>query len=275
MCPRKSTSRLAGIIFLAAMLSVQQMGASADGASSGSPWRCDGHLLPDFNMSSADSGGSQEGISYLYVGAHGLKNDYLASATFTLPRTSLQRGWYANSIVLKTMGNDRIFASLMLVRNRRFHFTEHIAVAWAIPHATSVSYKDTNLLYPDPSGPRRLGIGVKDDLLSLYVDGQTICTTRSSRFVGVDAIKYFQVRTETNAPGNHANGTVHSIALKRDADTSLKPYFVRCEWHGSGVSWFPLGNGLFRTSGAFYANEATYIDGAEPGRKCTGVVRRA
>lgn len=225
-------------------------------------------------MSSADSGGSQEGISYLYIGAHGLKNDYLAGATFSLPRTSLQQGWYANSIVLKPMA-DRVFASLMLVRNRRFHFMEHIAVAWAIPHATGVSYQDTNLVYPDPGGPHRLAIGVRNNLLSLYVDGQTICTTRSSRFVEADAIKYFQVRTETNAPGNHASGTVRSIALKRDADLSPKRYFIRCEWHGSGMSWFPLGNGSFRTSGAFYVNEATYIDGAEPGRKCTGVVRRA
>jgi len=273
--PRKFTSRLASIIFFATMLSGPTIGASPDHVSSENPWRCDGHLLPDLNMSPEDAGGSQEAISYLYVGAHGLKNNYLAAATFTLPRTSLQRGWYANSIVLKTMGDDRIFTSLMLVRNKRFHFTEHIAVAWAMPHATSVSYKDTNLLYPDPGGPRRLGIGVKDDLLSLYVDGQTICTTRSSRFVGVDAIKYFQVRTETNAPGSHASGTVRSIALKRHDDSSPKPYFVRCEWHGSGVSWFPLGNGLFRTSGAFYANEATYIGGAEPGRKCTGVVHRA
>jgi hypothetical protein len=266
---------LAGIILLAVMLTGPQIGASADGVSSGSPWRCDGHLLPDFNMSSADSGGSQEGISYLYLGAHGLKNDYLAAATFTLPRTRLQRGWYANSIVLKPMADGRVFVSLMLVRNKRFQFAEHIAVAWAIPHAASVSYKDTNLIYPDPGGPRRLGIGVKDDLLSLYVDGKTICTTRSSRFVEADAIKYFQVRTETNAPGYDASGTVRSIALKRDDDPSPKPYLIRCEWHGSGMSWFPLGSGSFRTSGAFYPNETTYIDGAELGRKCTGVVRRA
>jgi hypothetical protein len=80
---------------------------------------------------------------------------------------------------------------------------------------------------------------------------------------------------ETNAPGYDGSGTVRSIVLKRDDDSSPKPYFIRCEWHGSGVSWFPLGDGLFRTSGVFYANEATYIEGAEPGRKCTGVVRRA
>lgn len=232
-------------------------------------------MLRDFNMSPADAGGSQEGISYLYIGAHGLKNAYLAAATFTLPRTSLQRGWYANSIVLKPMADDRVFASLMLVRNTRFHFTEHIAVAWAIPHATSVAYKDTNLVYPDPGAQHRLAIGVAGDLLSLYVDGQTICTARASRFVEANAIKYFQVRAETNAPGYHGSGTVRSIALKRDDDASPKPYIIRCAWHGSGVSWFPLGNGSFRTSGAFYANEATYIDGAELGRKCTGVIRRA
>jgi hypothetical protein len=66
-------------MFFAAMLSGPQIGASSDDASSGNPWRCNGHLLPDFNMSSADAGGSQEGISYLYIGAHGLKNDYLAA----------------------------------------------------------------------------------------------------------------------------------------------------------------------------------------------------
>lgn len=257
------------------MLRGLQIAASPDGLSGGNPWQCGGHLLPDFNMSPADAGGSQEGISYLYIGAHGLKNDYIAGATFALPRTKLQRGWYANSIVLKPMADDRVFVSLMLVRNKRFHFTEHIAIAWAIPHATSVSYKDTNLVYPDPSGPRRLAIGVRDDLLSLSVDGQAICTTRSSRFVQADAIKYFQVRAETNAPGYHSSGTVRSIALKRDHDPSPKPYFVHCEWHGSGVSWLPLGNGLFRTSGAFSTNEATYTDGAEPGSKCTGVVRSA
>ena len=49
--------------------------------------------------------------------------------------TRLQRGWYANSIVLKPMADGRVFVSLMLVRNKRFQFAEHIAVAWAIPHA--------------------------------------------------------------------------------------------------------------------------------------------
>jgi len=104
--PRKFTSRLASIIFFATMLSGPTIGASPDHVSSENPWRCDGHLLPDLNMSPEDAGGSQEAISYLYVGAHGLKNNYLAAATFTLPRTSLQRGWYANSIVLKTMGDE-------------------------------------------------------------------------------------------------------------------------------------------------------------------------
>jgi hypothetical protein len=272
--PRKSISRLGGVIILLAVtLSAPPIGASPDGVSNGNPWRCDGHLLPDFNMSPSDAGGSQEAISYLYVGARGLKSDYLSAATFTLPRTSLRRGWYANSIVLKPMADDRVFASLMLVRNKRFHFAEHVAVAWATPHATDVSYKDTNLVYPDPGGPHRLGISVTGDLLSLYVDGQTICTARSSRFVEADAIKWFQVRTETNEPGYHGSGTVHSIVLKRDDEASPKAYPIHCEWHGSGVSWFPLGNGSFRAGGAFYRNEATYVDGAEPGSKCTGVVR--
>ena len=73
-------------------------------------------------MPSADSRRSQEGF-ILYIGAHGLKNDYLRRRP--LPRTSLQQGWYVNSVVLKPMADDRVFASLMLVRNSA-------SISWSI-----------------------------------------------------------------------------------------------------------------------------------------------
>lgn len=239
----------------------------------GTLWQCDGRLLPDVNISSQDAGGKQEAISYLYVGAPGLKDDYGATATFTLPRKNLRHGWYANSVVLKVMGDDRIFVSLMLIRNKRFDFAQHIAVAWATPGAADVSYRDTNLVYPDPGNSHRLGIGVKRNVLSLYVDGHTVCTTHTDRFVRPNAIKWFQVRTETNVPGQASSGTVRFIALKRDADSALTPFSIHCEWHGSGLSWTSEGAGSFRTSGAFRPNEKTYTDGAKPGAKCSGVVR--
>ncbi len=242
-------------------------------AATSSVWQCGGRFLPNINMSPRDAGGAAEAISYLYVGARGLKNDYLATAAFTLPRTNLRHGWYANSLVLKVMGNDRIFASLMLMRNKRFNFAEHTAVAWATPGAADVSYKDLNLVYPDPGGLHRLGIGVTRNLLSLYVDGRTVCTTRSDRFVKPDEIKWFQIRTETNAPGQQSSGTVRSIELKRDDDPWPNAFPIHCEWHGSGLSWSPVGDGSFRTGGAFHPNKKTYIDGAKPGAKCVGVVR--
>lgn len=226
-------------------------------------------------MSPADAGAAQEAISYLYVGARGLESDYLATATFSLPRANIRHGWYANSIVLKPMADDRVFVSLMLVRNKRFDFNEHVAVAWATPHAADVSYKDTSLIFADPGEPHRLAIGMKRGVLSLYVDTRAICTTLGGRFVKANAVKWFQVRTETNALGYHGSGTVNSIALKRDIDASPKPFSVRCEWHGSGLSWLPLENGSFIVSGVFRRNEAAYVDGARPRTKCVGVVRKA
>jgi hypothetical protein len=268
-----ASSVIAVVALLAGCEAPRNAGASFGVPSSREIWRCDDHFLSDYNMSAADAGGLQEGISYLYIGARGLKTDYLASATFTLPRTDQRSGWYANSIVLKPMADDRVFVSLMLIRNRRFDYNEHVAVAWAAPHAASVSYKDTDLVYLDSSGPHRIGIGVKHRLLSLDVDGQTICRTRSDRFVASNAIKWFQVRTETNAPVHRTTGTVRSISLKRDADASPVPFIVRCEWHGSGVSWLPMGGGRFRAGGTFDPHVATYVDGAERGTKCSGVVR--
>jgi hypothetical protein len=228
--------------------------------------------LPDLNLSSSENGDSKEGVSYVYVGAHHLARNYRAEATFTLPRSKQARGFYGNGIRLGPMKEDYATVQLMLVRYARFHFAQHVAIAWSYPFG-SVYFKDTDLVYRDDDSPHRLAMAVREGTLALYVDGSLICTTSSAHFVRDSAAKYFQIRTETNVAGFTAGGTVRDVVLKRDTDPVASPFTSHCEFHGWGIGWLPEGGGLFRSSGAFYPNEATYFEGIPPGAKCGGIAR--
>ncbi len=267
-------ARIAAAITALTLLALGLEANASEAASfkSSNPWRCSVHLLPDFVDSTSNPNENKQGTSYLYVGARQMTNDYRAEATFTLPRTGQSRGFYGNSIRLGPLRENYAFVQVMLIRWKRFNFSQHIAIAWAYPEGI-VQLKDTDLAYPDRHSSHRLGIGVAGRLLSLYVDGSAICTASSDHFVRPNAAKYFQIRTETNQVGFAGSGTVRVVKLKRDSDVSPKLYESHCEFHGYGVSWVPLGGGAFRVAGAFYPNEATYFSGITPDSKCTGIAR--
>jgi hypothetical protein len=209
--------------------------------------QCNGHLLPDYVDRSPWDDGNHEGVSDLYVGAHRTVHNYLTQATFTLPRTPQRKGFYGNGIRLGPLKEDYAFIQVMLVRERRFDFADHVAVAWALPYSSKVVFKDTNLLYRDNDPSHRLGIRVIGGALTLYVDGSVLCTARSDHFVRSGSAKYFQIRTETDVPGFFGSGTVRDIALKTDAEKAPRPFRSDCEFHGYGVSWIALGRGAYRS----------------------------
>jgi hypothetical protein len=261
---------LAGVAFFVAIQLGLQLGAPSASASAArpNPWQCSVGLTTVLDDPAPGNASNKEGVSYLYVGDHHLASNYLAEATFTVPRTNQKHGFYGNSIRLGPLTENYAFVHLMLVRNKRFDFAEHVAVGWAFPYGTSVEFKDTNLVYPDDRLSHRLGIGVAGGIVSLYVDGARICSARADHFVQPNEAKYFQVRTETDGIGRFGSGTVRAITLKRDTDPAALPYESRCEFHGWGVSWLPERAGTFRVAGAFYPTEATFFDGILPDTKC-------
>lgn len=143
-------------------------------------WTCSVPLLPDYKpkTNAVDVG---EGVTYLYVGDRHLRDDYGSDATFTTPLDE-RRGWYDSAIHFGPLGNEDVVAQIEISRWARFDYRPHIAIAWALPHDTTVEYKDTNV-FVDDGRPHRLGIYVRDGLLRLLVDNRTICTARAALFV--------------------------------------------------------------------------------------------
>ena len=141
--PCKSTSRLAGIILLAVMLTGPQIGASADGVWSGSPWRCDDHLLPDFNMSSADSGGSQRGHFSICTWRTRTEERLSCGGDVHLSSDEAPARLVCKLHRAQTDGRRPRLCVADAGAQQTLPVRRHIAVAWAVPHGASVSYKDT------------------------------------------------------------------------------------------------------------------------------------
>ena len=178
-------------------------------------WTCSVPLLLDYKPQTnvADVG---QGVAYLYVGDRQLRANYGADAMFTMPLDG-QRGWYDSAIHFGPLHNEDAFAQIEISRWARFDYRPHIAIAWALPRSKTVEYKDTSL-FLDDGRPHRLGIYVRDGSLRLLVDERTICSAPALLFVSPSEPKYFQIRTETSAPGNNSRAIVTQLRLKRDAD---------------------------------------------------------
>lgn len=230
-------------------------------------WACSTPLLPDMPASSSDNDPDVgEGVSYLYVGSKHLTSDYAVDAAFTLPSAG-KRGWYGNSIRLGPLVENNGWVQIMLVREPRFDYRAHVAVAWGLPHTSVVYFKDTGIAYSDDR-PHRLGISVAKDKLLLWVDGRELCSTSAAQFASSRERKYFQVRSEVGVIGSAGAGTVRDIRLKTDVDRSLMPLTIACEMRRHGVAWYETGPGMFDVRGAYYANEATIFTGTDPNAPC-------
>ena len=228
-------------------------------------WTCSPPLLPDYKSktNAADVG---EGVTYLYVGDRHLRADYGADAVFTTPLDG-SHGWYDSAIHFGPLHNEDVFAQIEISRWARFAYRPHVAIAWALPRSTTVEYKDTDV-FVDDGLPHRLGIYVGDGSLRLLLDGRTICSARASLFVSPYERKYFQIRTETNAPGSNSRATVTHLRLKRDSDRAPIAFVSHCILHRNGIFWQTRSPGTFAARGAFYPNESTFFTGITPDSHC-------
>jgi hypothetical protein len=238
---------------------------AALGAAQTVHWTCTTTLLPDYKASVTNDPDVGEGVAYVYVGDRHLHTNYAVEATVTAP-TSGRRGWYDTSIRLGPLIENEAYVQVDVSHWRRFDYRPHVAIAWSLPHGASSGYKDTGIMLDDR--PHRLGIAVRGDLLRLLVDGSMICSTRASYFVSTAARTYFQIRTETSAPGTNSGARVANLRLKRDIDTALRPYASDCIMHRHGIFWQYMGAGSYAARGAFYPDEATFFTGLDPETAC-------
>jgi hypothetical protein len=228
-------------------------------------WTCSVPLLPDYKPKTnvVDVG---EGVTYLYAGARRLRNDYGADALFTTPLDG-RRGWYDSAIHFGPFDNEDVSAQIEISRWQRFDYRPHVAIAWALPHSKTEEYKDTGI-FVDDGRPHRLGIYVRNGSLRLLVDGRTICSAPAALFVSPSERKYFQIRTETSAPGTNTRATVTQLRLKRDTDKTPVAFNSHCIMHRNGIFWQPSSPGSFIARGAFYPNESTFFAGLNPDDRC-------
>jgi hypothetical protein len=207
-----------------------------------------------------------EGVTYLYVGDKHLHWNYGADAEFTTALDG-RRGWYDSGVRLGPRKENNGFVQIEISRWERFDYRAHVAIAWALPHARVVEYRDTGLMLPD-GVPHGLGIYVRDRRVQLTVDGRVVCSTQASYFIAPSEPKYFQVRSETSVVGSNGAARVSNLRLKRDADPSARPYPTDCILHRHGIFWTYLGTAGFAARGAFYPEEATYFTGIDPSKRC-------
>jgi len=228
-------------------------------------WTCSVPLLPDYKpkTNAVDIG---EGVTYLYVGDRRLRADYGADAMFTTPLDG-RRGWYDGAIHFAPLDDENVTAQIEISRWARFDYRPHIAIAWALPRSKSVEYRDTNL-FVDDGRPHRLGIYVRNGLLRLLVDDRTICSAPAARFVSPSERTYFQIRTETSAPGHNSRAAVTQLRLKRDRDRGPVTYDSHCIMHRNGIFWQETRPGTFAARGAFYPNESTFFTGVTSDSRC-------
>lgn len=229
-------------------------------------WNCVVPMLPDY-AAKVKEPNVREGVTYLYVGAKNLHENYAADA---LLRENLdgKHGWYDAGIRLGPLNENNGLVQLEETRWQRFGYALHVAVAWGRPHTTTIFYKDLPIMLSD-SAPHRLGMSVRRGRLSLIVDGRAICTTRASYFVSGPERKYFQVRDETGAIGRNGNAVVSDLRLKRDNDAALHAFRSDCILHRFGIFWASTGrHGEFASRGAFYPTEALYFTGRQADQPC-------
>lgn len=258
------------------------IGSAPDAANAGGgdvPWSCSVPMLVIPKIKATAVADVGEGVTYLYVGDkhprwnHGrydgepdLRTDYGAEALFTTPLDG-RRGWYDSGIRLGPLNENNGFVQIETSRWDRFAYKQHAAVAWAVPHASVVEYRDLGLALADDK-PHRLGIFVWDGSVHLLVDRRIICSTRASYFVADSEPKYFQIRTETSAIGTNTGARLADIRLKRDGDAFSRPYTSDCVLHRFGIFWEPVGHHSYAARGAFYPSETVYFTGLDPSQPC-------
>lgn len=240
-------------------------------------WTCSGLMLPDYRAKAKDAG-TGEAVTYLYVGYkhhHArsaiagekyFRSDYGADALFNAPLDG-KHGWYDSGIRLGPLNENNGFVQIEISRWERFDYEGHIAIAWALPHSNSVEYRDLRLMTAGGT-PHRLGIYVRDGFVYLLVDQHEICSTQASHFVSAAEPKYFQVRTETNVVGSNGNASAYDLRVKRDVDSSPRPYQSDCILHRYGIFWRDAGRGRYTASGAFDPAKATFFTGKNPTKPC-------
>jgi hypothetical protein len=229
-------------------------------------WNCTPAFLPEVRLADAKDANQGEAISYLYIGAKDLHQDYVAQAKFISP-IDVKSDWYDSGLRLGPLRENNGFAQLEVSHWRRFDYKGHIAVSWQLPNTSDVQYRDTGLMARDGASVV-LGISVKGDTLHMRVNGVDICSTRAGQFVSAKDAKYFQVRTETAALGHNSGARVAAVALKRDSDTKLNPFQTNCVLHRFGIYWEPLSGSAFTARGSFYPTEDSFFTGLQPASRC-------
>jgi hypothetical protein len=253
-------------LFLTLMMTTGLVNAGGGSASATALWSCPVRMLPEYKAKESGSADAGEGVTYLYMGGKDLHSGYDASADFTAPLDG-RRGWYDSALRLGPLKENNGFVQIEISRWERFHYEQHVAVAWALPHASVVEYRDTGFMLADGVA-HRLGISVRNGLLRLTVDGRVVCSTRASYFVDSSERKYFQVRTETSVVGSNGAARVSNLRLKRDSDVIELPYRTDCILHRYGVFWEYRGAAGIVARGAFYPNESTFFTGIDPSKHC-------
>jgi hypothetical protein len=258
--------RLQYLVCYSALLLAAAPLTEAKAAGTKVHWNCTTAFLPDVRFSNVKSVSQGEAISYLYIGAKGLYQDYAARATFVSP-IDVKSDWYDSGLRLGPLRESHGFAQVEVSHWRRFDYKGHIAIAWALPNTSDIQYRDTGLLVRDGASVD-IGIAVKAGILHMLVDGKDICSTSASQFVSPKETKYFQVRTETAAVGHNSGARVTSLALKRDSSANLEAFQTNCILHGYGIYWEPLSSGSFVARGSFYATEDSFFTGLESESQC-------
>jgi len=253
-------------LFLILMMTTGLVNAGNGSKSATALWSCPVQMLPEYKAKESGSSDTGEGVTYLYMGDKELHSSYDASADFTVPLDG-RHGWYDSALRLGPLKENNGFVQIEISRWERFRYKQHAAFAWALPHTSVVEYRDTGFMLADGVA-HRLGISVRNGLLRLNVDGQVICSTYASYFVGPLERKYFQVRTETSVVGSNSAARVSNLRLKRDFDVSDLPYHTDCILHRYGVFWEYLGGEGFAARGAFYPSESTFFTGVNPSKPC-------
>lgn len=252
---------------VAAFSSITRAAAAGAAAPSTSVhWNCSTALLPDFKPQGAANPNVGEGVAYLYAGHRDLHTNYGAAATFVAP-IEARHGWYDTGIRLGPLNENNGFVQVEISHWARFDYRGHVAIVWALPHTTTVQYRDTGLFVSDKSSSL-LSIMVRDQIVHLAVNGRDVCSTAATPFVSSSEQKYFQIRTETGLEGDNTGARVSNLRLKRDGDTALKPFASHCLFHGWGVSWKPTATNTFKAVGAFYPGEARFFTGLMPDTAC-------
>lgn len=245
--------------------------AGATTASTSVRWTCSVPILSSYQPKTQgpDVG---EAVSYLFVGYKAplsskvFRADYGADALFVAP-LDRKNGWYDSGVRLGPMNENNGFVQIEISRWERFGFKPHVGVAWALPRANSVDYRDLGLMLADGVA-YRLGIYVDGGLIHLLVDNRSLCSTAASQFVSFSEPKYFQVRTETSVVGSNGRASVSDLRLKRDSDALPRPFQTDCILHRYGVFWQYIRNGRFVAQGAFDPRKTTFFKGIDPTKPC-------